>query len=117
MFNRAQELDRNGQTDQAIDMLKKVVKVYKDTPTANEAKAALDRSEKNLPLFATGPIVVAEARKAGSGTGRPPPPAVVDAKPSEGRPRVRPRWCCPPTPPRRSWFHRRSDRPPARARA
>ena len=63
MFNRAQELDENGQPDQAIAMLNTVVKVYKETPTANEAKAALARSEKNLPLFATGPIVIAEAEK------------------------------------------------------
>ena len=66
-------------------MLNTVVKVYKETPTANEAKAALDRSEKNLPLFATGPIVVAEAEKAGSGTAKPATArAVVDATPSEG---------------------------------
>ena len=76
MFKRAKELDRNGQTDQAIAMLNKVVKVYKDTPTAAEAKAALDRSEKNLPLFATGPIVVAEPEK--------PAPAAERAAP-QGR--------------------------------
>ena len=55
MFKRAQELAKNGQADQAIGMLKKVVKVYKETPTASDAKAALHRSEKNLPLFATHP--------------------------------------------------------------
>ena len=83
MFNRAQELHRNKKTDQAIDMLNKVVKVYKDTPTATEAKAALDRTEKNLPLFATGPIVVAEAEKPAPAPATPAPRAVVDAKPME----------------------------------
>jgi formylglycine-generating enzyme len=83
MFNRAQELARNGQAEQAIDMLHKVVKVYKDTPTANEAKAALDRTEQNLPLFATGPIVVAQAEKPAPAPSAPAPRAVVDAKPIE----------------------------------
>ena len=51
-------------------MLNEVVKVYKDTPTAKEAKAALDRAEKNLPLFATGPIVRCRGREGGSCPGR-----------------------------------------------
>jgi len=83
MFKRAQELAKNGQPDQAIGMLKKVVKVYKETPTASDAEAALHRSEKNLPLFATGPIVVAEAGKAPPEPAAPPPAAVVEAKPNE----------------------------------
>jgi formylglycine-generating enzyme required for sulfatase activity len=84
MFNRAQELAGNKQPEQAIAMLKTVVKVYKETPAANEAKAALARSEKNLPLFATGPIVVAEAEQPAPPPSSPPPAAVVDATPSEG---------------------------------
>ncbi len=63
MFTRAKELAKNGHDDQAIAMLNTVVKVYKETPTAGEAQAALDRAEKSLPLFSTGPIVVAEAGK------------------------------------------------------
>ena len=86
LYRRAQELNKNGRADQAIAMLNKVVKVYKDTPTANEAKAALDRSEKNLPLFATGPIVVAEPEKAAPAPRAPPPRVVVDAVPSGGKP-------------------------------
>ena len=84
MFNRAQELAGNGQSEQAIAMLNTLVKVYKETPTANEAKAALARSQNNLPLFATGPIVVAEAEKPAPPPGSPPPAAVVNATSSEG---------------------------------
>ena len=45
MFNRAQDFAKDGRTDQAVAMLKVVVKVYKGTPTAGESKAALDRAE------------------------------------------------------------------------
>ena len=84
MFNRAQELASSKQADQAIAMLHTVVKVYKETPTANEAKAALARAEKHLPLFSAGPIVIAEAEKPAPPPSSPPPRAVVDATPSEG---------------------------------
>jgi formylglycine-generating enzyme len=83
MYNRAQELDSSGHADQAIAMLNKVVKVYRETPAANDAKAALVRLEKNLPLFPTVPIVEAEAEKAAPAPSPPPPKAVVDATPSE----------------------------------
>jgi sulfatase modifying factor 1 len=87
MFNRAQDYAKNGRADQAIAMLNKVVKAYKETPAADEARAALDRSEKNLPLFATGPIVVAEPEKKAPAPGPEPPPpkAVVEATPTDGQ--------------------------------
>ena len=116
MFNRAQELNKNGQADQAIAMLNKVVKVYKDTPTAGEAKAALDRSAKNLPLFAPGrssslnprSLIRRRARRRRRRSSRRRP---MRARP----PRVRPRSCCRPTPPRWSWFHRRPGTQPSPA--
>jgi formylglycine-generating enzyme required for sulfatase activity len=85
MFQRAQELAKNGRADDAIAMLNQVVKVYKDTPSGKEASAALDRYKKNLPLFTTGPIVVAQAQKAVPAPSDPPPTAVVDAVPSESK--------------------------------
>jgi formylglycine-generating enzyme required for sulfatase activity len=85
MYNRAHDLDKNGQRDQAVAMLEKVAKVYKETPTAGEAKAALERSEQSLPLFASGPIVVAEPEKPPPAPPAPPPKAVVQAKPSDGQ--------------------------------
>jgi formylglycine-generating enzyme required for sulfatase activity len=84
MFNRAQEFDKNGRTDQAVGMLKRVVKVYKDTPTARASKAALNRGEQHLPLFGDGPVVVTrteEPQKAPAVA----PPAVVDATPEQPR--------------------------------
>ena len=84
MFKRAQELSKNGHDDQAIAMLNRIVKVYKETPTAGEAQAAIDRADNDLPLFATGPIVVAKSGKP-KNEPEPPPKAVVDATPSGGQ--------------------------------
>ncbi len=86
MFNRAQELAKDGHDDRAIEMLTRLVKVYKETPTAAEAKAALDRAKKDLPLFAKGPIVVAEAEKPAPEPVAPAPKVVVDVKPAEPPP-------------------------------
>jgi formylglycine-generating enzyme required for sulfatase activity len=83
MYNRAQDLYSSKHADQAIAMLNTIVKVYKDTPTATEAKAALARSEQDLPLFAKGPIVVAEEEKPAPAPAAPPPKAVVEAKSNE----------------------------------
>ena len=111
MLNRAEELYKNKRSDQAIAMLNKIVTAYKGTATADEARAALDRSEKDLPLFASGPIVLAvPEKKAPAPTpSAPPPEAVVEAKPIDGQAAkgAEPRSCCRPTRPRWSWFHRR----------
>src|SRR5262249_33433099 len=61
-INRAQEYAKIGRTDEAVGLLKQVVAVYKGSPTAAEAKAALDRPAHNLPLFPTGPAIVAERK-------------------------------------------------------
>ncbi len=79
MFNRAREDDKNDRTDLAIEMLKKVVKTYKGTPTAADAQRALDRPKQNLPLFIDRPTVLAESAKAEPPPSRPLPPAVVNA--------------------------------------
>ncbi len=75
MFNRAHELAKNGRTDQAVAMLNEVVKVYKGTPTARDCKAALDRADKNLPLFSDSPLVAnqKEIPKAAAAPRRGPP--------------------------------------------
>jgi formylglycine-generating enzyme required for sulfatase activity len=80
MFNRAYELAKSGQTDQAIAMLNRVVKVYKGTPTATEAQAALDRPQQNLPLFTDRPAVVAESKKSAPAPAPRPPAAIVAVK-------------------------------------
>ena len=81
MFNRAQEFARVGRTDQAVGMLRRVIKVYKDTPTAKASKAALDRADQNLPLFSDRPLVVAEAEQPKPQPAATPPPAIVNAMP------------------------------------
>ncbi len=79
MFNRAREDDKNGRTDLAIAMLKRVIKTYKGTQTALDAQCALDRPKQNLPLFIDRPTVLAESEKAEPPPSRPLPPAVVNA--------------------------------------
>ena len=83
MVTRAQEFAKNHQTDQAVAMLNRVLKVYKGTPAARAAKAALDNSEKNLPLFPDRPVVLAQNEQPPAPTSPPPPPAVVHVEPAE----------------------------------
>jgi formylglycine-generating enzyme required for sulfatase activity len=85
MLDRAHEYAKGGRTDQAVAMLKRVATVYKGTPTATEAKAALERPQHHLPLFPDGPAIVAERKPVelppkpppASGTGAGPPPSGV----------------------------------------
>jgi sulfatase modifying factor 1 len=88
MFDRARGFDKNGKTNQAIDMLNILIKVknYKDTPTALAAKTALDRHSQNLPLFADGPIVLAAPEEAKPAPIPPAPPTVVAVKPNPSDP-------------------------------
>jgi formylglycine-generating enzyme required for sulfatase activity len=84
MYNRAREDAKQGRTEQAIEMLEKIVKVYSGTPTATDAQAALDRPKQNLPLFIERPTVLAEPEKS-EPKPSPPPPAVVNAVPEKPR--------------------------------
>jgi formylglycine-generating enzyme required for sulfatase activity len=77
MFNQAREYAKNRQTDHAVAMLRQVVGVYKGTPTASEAKAALDRTNRNLPLFPDGPAIVAEHKPVEPQHGPAPGPMAV----------------------------------------
>lgn len=80
MYNRAHELAKQAHTDQAIEMLTRVVKAYKGTPTAADAAAALARPKSNLPLFLEGPSVVATpGAPEPVPTAQPSPTAVVVA--------------------------------------
>jgi formylglycine-generating enzyme required for sulfatase activity len=81
MFNRAQDLAKENRTEQAISTLTRLVKVYKGTPAAGAAQAALDRSKKNLPLFPDRPIVVAEALEPKPQAKPEEPPPVVATAP------------------------------------
>jgi formylglycine-generating enzyme len=86
MYNKAEEFAKNNQTDQALAMLKKIVKIYKDTSTARDSLAALDRASKKLPLFDDGrTLVVAQSEEQKAPT-EPSPPAVINATPIEPQP-------------------------------
>lgn len=82
MYNRAHELAKKDQTAQAVEMLTRIVRAYKGTPTAADAATALARPKSNLPLFLEGPSVVASPGATEPVEPAPiPPPAVVSATP------------------------------------
>ncbi len=78
LLGTAQQLAKNGNTPGAIAVLEKIIKGYPKTATADEARAALDRPARNLPLFLDRPTVVA-APAATTPKPRPTAPPVVNA--------------------------------------
>ena len=72
MFKRAQELDKNGQADQAIAMLKKVVKVYKETPAARRCRRGTASLGKKPAGLRHRPDRGRRTRQGNSGTRRTP---------------------------------------------
>lgn len=95
MLGRARDYARRDQGKPAMDMLKRVVTVYKGTHAAAEAQAALDRQRQNLPLFPTGPVVVAEKGTPAPGA----PPAAGTPAPASGPPAATAPTGPPPRPP------------------
>ena len=86
MLGKAREFAKNGRSDLAIAKLNDVVEKYKGTRTAAEAKAALERSEKDLPLFPDRPVLEAEAPAKKAAPFKPPlPPPVVTVTPDQPR--------------------------------
>jgi formylglycine-generating enzyme required for sulfatase activity len=80
MFSRAREVATRGNTDLAVSLLRKVTESYPKTKSAQEAREALERPGKKLPLFLDGKAVVASATEPA----KPPPnatepPPVVEA--------------------------------------
>ncbi len=79
---KAEEFAKGGRTDQAVGMLKRIVASYKGTQSAVEARAALERPKRNLPLFPDGPALwpsesavealPAQAASPGMNSRRPP---------------------------------------------
>jgi sulfatase modifying factor 1 len=85
MLGKAREFAKNGRADLAVAKLNDVVQKYKGTRTAAEAKAALDRSDKDLPLFPDRPVVEADAPPKEAPPKPAPPPAVVAVAPDQPR--------------------------------
>src|SRR5262245_1878396 len=81
MLNRARDNAKAGRTKEAIALLENVVKVYRGTPTAAEAEAALDRPKQNLPLFLDRPAVTAENSPKAEPEPKVSPPQVVVVQP------------------------------------
>jgi sulfatase modifying factor 1 len=75
LLDNARQIARNGKSDQAIAILKKITATYPKTPAANEARQALDRPSKNLPLFLDESAVLASPGDA-------PAPKAVDPAPT-----------------------------------
>jgi sulfatase modifying factor 1 len=77
LMGTAQQLAKNGNAPGAMAVLEKIIKGYPKTAIADEARAALERPAKNLPLFLDRPTVVA-APPATAPKPAPAPPAVVN---------------------------------------
>ena len=83
MLTRARDAAKNGRTDEAVALLDQLAKTYKNTRTAAEAKEALERPSRNLPLFLDGPTVAAAPpQPQPPAQPAPPPTTVVDARPA-----------------------------------
>jgi formylglycine-generating enzyme required for sulfatase activity len=83
MFARAHECAKNGRTEEAIAILTKVAAIYKGTGTADEARQALERPKRNLPLFTDSPAVIAQAESTEPAPASEAPAAVVKAVPEQ----------------------------------
>jgi len=59
LLGTARQLAKNGKTDEAIAVLKRVGTNYPKSEAAAEAREALDRPSRKLPLFVDGSTVVA----------------------------------------------------------
>jgi len=82
LLDQAKGVARNNKTEMAVKQLTRLRSAYPATLAAAEAKQALDRAAQKLPLFPTGPAVVA-APGASPPVSVSPPPAptgpVIDA--------------------------------------
>jgi len=83
MFKRASEYAQDGRTEQAVTLLENVVKVYKGTKTADEAKEALARPAQIFPLSLDRPAVAPEPAPEPKPAPQPAPPQVVIAQPKQ----------------------------------
>jgi formylglycine-generating enzyme required for sulfatase activity len=79
MLGRARDQAKAGRVDEAVVLLDRVTKVYGKTKAASEAREALDRPSRNLPLFLDRPTVEAESKFQERPTA--PAPEVVQAQP------------------------------------
>ncbi|MFO0950888.1 MAG: SUMF1/EgtB/PvdO family nonheme iron enzyme [Isosphaeraceae bacterium] len=88
LFERARELAKSGKTSTAVSMLQRMTTSYAGTTAATEAKEALERPARNLPLFLDSPAVVASTNPATNPTPpssapAPGPRGVVEAVPTK----------------------------------
>jgi len=80
MLGQARDAARAGKADAAVALLERLVATYKNTPAAVEAREALERPSRNLPLFLDRPTVEAASPPPPAPTPEPEPPAVVVAR-------------------------------------
>jgi formylglycine-generating enzyme len=75
LFGDAHGFAKKGDTKNATRILTRIVEVFPRTAAANDAQQALDRPNKNLPLFVDVPTVSAQPAD--------PPPPPEEVKPPE----------------------------------
>ncbi|MGC8639380.1 MAG: SUMF1/EgtB/PvdO family nonheme iron enzyme [Isosphaeraceae bacterium] len=83
MLKRAETDAKAGRTKEAVALLENVIKSYRGTKSAAEAKEALERPKHNLPLFLDRPTVKAEQAPPPQPAPAPEPPAIVQAQPRQ----------------------------------
>lgn len=81
MYVRAREFAKSGRSGEAVALLEKLIKSYKNTKTAVEAREALKRPSQNLPMFLDRPTVKAGAPDKPAPAPPAPPPVVVARAP------------------------------------
>lgn len=81
MFVRAREFAKMGRPDEAVALLEKLIKSYKNTKTAGEAREALKRPGQNLPMFLDRPTVKADSPAEPAPAPVAPAPVVVARAP------------------------------------
>ena len=84
LLSTARGLASNGKTKEASVALERVVASYPKSKAAGEARDALARPSRNLPLFLGGSTVVADPTAAKSGLVAPPVPVVSADRPDPG---------------------------------
>ncbi|MFO0956196.1 MAG: SUMF1/EgtB/PvdO family nonheme iron enzyme [Isosphaeraceae bacterium] len=88
LLRRAREAAEANRGDQAVAFLNTIAKGYGRTKSAEEAREALDRQARGLPMFVDGLVVQAESVQPRPAPDPEPPSAVVVVPPVESPPRT-----------------------------
>ena len=78
LLDDAQQYEKRGKMEQALDRLAKITKDYPKTASAKRAAECRERYEQGLPLFPGGPAVVAKKGESKQADPKPDPAKPVE---------------------------------------